>query len=116
MDVRKISNERVTLLTYVAFDDAIPIGRCSLRQNDGIRPDLMPWLGSLVVDPLYQHQGVGKALIDTVKIKAKDLGYEKLFLFAFDRTIPAYYARLGWDNISMDEFKGHPVTVMKIDL
>ena len=109
-------NDDILPITYVAFDDARPIGRCSLRLNDGIRPDLMPWLGSLVVDQLYQNQGVGKALIDAVKIKAKELGYKKLFLFALDSTIPIYYSRLGWNTIGMDEFKGHPVTIMEASL
>ena len=39
---------------------------CSLRGNDGIRPDLTPWLGSLVVHPDYQKQGVGRRLIDAL--------------------------------------------------
>ena len=106
-------NENSLPLTFVAFDDTTPVGMCSLRQNDGIRPDLTPWLGSLVVDPLYQKQGIGNMLIDTIKYKAKDLGYEKLFLFALDNTIPVYYGRLGWNKIGLDEFKGHPVMVME---
>lgn len=48
---------------------------CSLRVNDGIRPDLTPWLGSLVVDPKYQKQGIGKMLVDEMKEKAKKLGF-----------------------------------------
>jgi N-acetylglutamate synthase-like GNAT family acetyltransferase len=109
-------NENTLPITYVALDGTIPVGMCSLRQNDGIRPDLTPWLGSLVVDPLYQKQGIGNMLVDTIKHTAKDLGHAKLFLFAFDRTVPIYYARLGWNKIGLDEFKGHPVTVMEIGL
>jgi hypothetical protein len=41
---------------------------------------------------------------------------EKLYLFAFDPTLPAYYERLGWRKIGMDEFKSHHVTVMEIGL
>jgi predicted N-acetyltransferase YhbS len=89
---------------------------CSLRDNDGIRPDLAPWLGSLVVDPAYQNQGIGTMLIDRTKQKARTLGFELLYLFAFDRTIPEYYERLGWRKIGMDEFKGYPVTTMEIAL
>ncbi len=89
---------------------------CSLRENDGIRPDLMPWLGSLVVDPNYQKQGIGKQLIDATKEKAKQLGFKQLFLFALDPLIPNYYQTLGWQTIGMDQFKGNPVTVMEIGL
>jgi N-acetylglutamate synthase-like GNAT family acetyltransferase len=89
---------------------------CALRENDGIRPDLTPWLGSLMFYKRSQHHGVGQRLVDAVKVKAKTMGFETLYLFAFDPTIPAYYERLGWKTMGMDEFKGHPVTVIMISL
>ena len=49
-------------LTFVAFFNDKPVGMCSLRENDGIRPDLMPWLGSIVVAPDYQKQGIGEMI------------------------------------------------------
>jgi predicted N-acetyltransferase YhbS len=103
-------------ITFVALDSDMPIGMCSLRENDGIRPDLIPWLGSLVVDPKYQHKGIGKMLIEATCLKAKELGFEKIYLFAFDPTIPNYYERLGWIKIGMDEFKSHSVTVMEMKI
>ncbi len=103
-------------ITFVAFDGDLPVGMCSLRENDGIRPDLTPWLGSLVVDPKYQKQGIGRMLIDATLLKAKELGFYKLYLFSFDPTIPEYYERLGWRKIGMHEFKSYPVTVMEVDL
>jgi N-acetylglutamate synthase-like GNAT family acetyltransferase len=109
-------NEDSIPLTFVALFNDKPVGMCSLRDNDGIRPDLMPWLGSLVVDPDYQKQGIGERLINATKEKAKQLGFEQLFLFAFDPTIPEYYQKLGWQKIGLDQFKEHPVTVMEIGL
>lgn len=109
-------NDEEMPLTLVALFDSKPVGMCSLRENDGIRSDLMPWLGSLVVDPAYQKQGIGEQLIDATKQQAKQLGFEQLFLFAFDPTIPDYYQKLGWKKIGLDHFKEHPVTVMEIGL
>ena len=109
-------NDAKLPITFIALDDDIPVGMCSLRENDGIRPDLMPWLASLVVDPKYQKQGIAKMLIDTTLQKTKNLGFQKLYLFAFDPTIPNYYSRLGWGKIGVDEFNSHPVTVMEINL
>lgn len=103
-------------LTFVAFADQKPVGMCSLRGNDGIRPDLKPWLGSLVVDPEYQGKGIAKMLINSTRQKAVKMGFETLYLFAFDVTIPDYYQSLGWQKTGMDECRSHPVTVMKIDL
>lgn len=109
-------NDNSIPLTFVALFNDKPVGMCSLRENDGIRPDLMPWLGSLVVDPDYQKQGIGVKLINATKEKAKQLGFEQLFLFAFDSTIPEYYQKLGWQKIGLDKFKEQLVTVMKISL
>lgn len=109
-------NDDVMPLTLVALDGNTPVGMCSLRENDGIRPDLMPWLGSLIVDESYQGRGIGQLLMNATKDKAKELGFEILYLFAFDPTIPEYYQRNGWTNMGMDTFKSHDVTVMMTDL
>ena len=109
-------NHQELPLTFVAFDGNAPVGMCSLRINDGIRPELTPWLGSLVVAPIYQKQGIAKKLIKCVEQHALNLGFQNLYLFAFDPTIPNYYSQLGWQTIATDEFKGHPVTVMEIKL
>lgn len=103
-------------LTYIALDGGIPVGSCTLELNGGIRPDLGPWIGDLVVDPKYQKQGIGKMLIDATTNKAAELGFHKLYLFTFDPTIPDHYIRLGWQKIGMDEFKSNPVIVMEVVL
>ncbi|MFO8671963.1 GNAT family N-acetyltransferase [Legionella pneumophila serogroup 1] len=103
-------------LTFVAFHEDKAVGMCSLRANDGIRSELTPWLGSLVVSEAYQKQGIARMLIDKIKEKAQQMNFKMLYLFAFDPTIPEYYSRLGWNKIGMDECKGHPVTVMEIML
>lgn len=109
-------NENKLPLTLVAFCDDKPVGMCSLRDNDGICPDLAPWLGSLVVHPDYQREGIALKLINVIKQKAKQLGFSQLYLFAFDSTLPNYYFKLGWNLVGMDKFKGHEVTVMDIAL
>lgn len=103
-------------LTYIALDGEISVGSCTLQLNDEVRPDLGPWVESLVVDPKYQKQGIGKMLLNITVEKAKELGFEKLYLFAFNPTIPAYYQHLGWKKIGMAEYKSHPVTLMEIGL
>lgn len=103
-------------LTYIALDGEITVGSCTLQLTDDVRPDLGPWVESLVVDVKYQKQGIGKMLLNVAAEKAKELGFEKLYLFAFDPAIPAYYQRLGWNKIGMAEFKSHPVTLMEINL
>ncbi|MDA0911496.1 MAG: GNAT family N-acetyltransferase [Proteobacteria bacterium] len=102
--------------SFAALYDEIPVGFCTFKLKKDFRPDLGPWLADVVVDPKYQKQGIGRMLIDATVLKAKERGFKKLYLFAFDPTIPEYYKRLGWSQICMDEFKSHPVTVMEVDL
>ena len=58
-------------LTYIAFKNDFPVGMCSLRMNDGIRPDLAPWLGSLYVEPDMRGQRIGAELIRVTTEKAR---------------------------------------------
>jgi predicted N-acetyltransferase YhbS len=103
-------------IAYVALLGDQAVGMACLRENDGIRPGVAPWLGSLVVSPKYRGHRVGEALINAVKDQAKDLGHQVLYLLAFDPTIPNWYARLGWTHIGDDELFGHRVAVMDINL
>lgn len=103
-------------LAYIALDEGIPVGACSLKLNDGIRSDLSPWIADLVVDASYQKQGIGKQLMHATLEKAKDLGFEKVYLFTFDSNLSTYYQRIGCKEIGVDEFAGHAVTVMEYDL
>ena len=43
-------------------------------------------------------------LIDVTILKAKELGFKKLYLFTFDSTIAKYYVSLGWQKIGVGEF------------
>lgn len=103
-------------LALVALSDGKPIGMACLRETDGIMPGVSPWLGSLVVDPTKQGMGVGRRLIESVKSQARIFSYDKLYLLALDRTIPNWYARLGWMHIGDDVLFGHPVSVMSISI
>ncbi len=112
----KHANYNQLPLTLVAFINDKPVGMASLRVNDGIQPDRAPWLGSLVVDPAFQNQGIGRTMCDAIKQQASMLGYNTLYLLAFDQTIPNWYEKLGWESIGLDKLFNHPVTVMSIKL
>ncbi len=103
-------------ITYVALYDETPVGSCTLELKGGIRPDIGPWIGDLVVDRKYQKQGIGKLLLDEAIEKAKQLNFKKLYLFTFDPSIPSYYEKFGWKKIGTEEFNSHPVTLMEVTL
>ena len=99
-------------LAFVALWHGNPVGIACLRQFDGIREELCPWLGSLVVHPGHRRQQIGEKLIDAVQQQARQFGYSRLYLLAFDKTIPVWYAKLGWQGIGFDMLFDHTVTVM----
>ncbi len=109
-------NEDILPLAFVAIENKKPIGMCALRENDGVREELRPWLGSLIVDKHCQNRGIAKQLIDVVKAQARCMAFNELYLLTFDKTLPQYYQRHGWKNIGTDILKSHPVTIMSISL
>jgi len=109
-------NQDILPLTYVALDDDKAIGMASLRSDDGITSDLFPWLGSLCVSEGHRKRGVGKLLIDLVKIKARKMGFKKLYLSTFDEKLIPWYKNLGWMELEKSSFKGLPITIMSIDI
>lgn len=106
-------NDSSLPLTLVAIQNTQVIGAVSLHEHDEIRPDLAPWLESLVVDKAYQNQGVGKILVHEAKQKARDLHFKKLYLFAFEPNLVTYYEQLGFQSIGIEGFKGRAVTIME---
>ena len=103
-------------MAFIALQDDKPIGMACLRETDGIRPGVTPWLGSLVVHPEHRKNKIGEMLIDKIKLEAKLFNFQSLYLLAFDPTIPDWYKRLGWRLIGDDELLNHRVAVMDIQL
>ena len=103
-------------LAYVAFEDGTAIASFSLQWDDGIRPDLTPWLGDLVVAKTHQGRGIGTQLIRFAMEKVREMGFKQLYLFTFDKTLTAYYAKFGWHVIAHDHYENKPVIIMKLDL
>ncbi len=68
--------------------------KAEVRQDGNILPVLN--LGPISVLPKYQRLGVGKALINELIIKAKDLGYGAILFFGR----PEYYPQFGFVEAS----------------
>lgn len=97
-------------------EEGLPLGMASLRLNDGIRPEIGPWLGSVYVDPSVRRLGIGARLVKEIERKAKEIGYDKIYLLTYEETLPNWYLKLGWKEVGEDVCHGNPVTVMEIDL
>ncbi len=112
--IEHLNNDELPL-TVIAIHKNQAIGMISLRAYDGIREDLTPWLGSLVIQADYRKQGLGTLLIEIIKAQAKEMGFDKLYLFVLDASLLEWYQYLGWKKIGVDTFKQHPVIVMESD-
>jgi N-acetylglutamate synthase-like GNAT family acetyltransferase len=106
-------------LTLVVIDDGKPVGMGSLRSTDGhvgLDAEFTPWIGSVVVEPLYRKRGIGGLLLEARKQKALELGYTKLYLLTFDTSLPSWYAQRGWKIVMSDNYNDELITVMSIGL
>jgi len=113
--ITHLNKEKIPM-ALVALHDDIPIGMACLRETDGIRLGVMPWLGSLVVDRQFRGKQIGETLIEAIKSQAKLFNHNTLYLLAFDPTIPRWYAKLGWEPAGEDMLLGHRVAVMSISI
>ena len=100
--------------TFIAKETEL-LGSAAIVDSDmDTRPELFPWLASVFVAPAYRNQGIGSSLVKHVSQKAQEAGIEALYLFTPDRE--NFYQKLGWQVLSKQDYRGHPVTVMCIKL
>lgn len=90
------SSDFVPELDYVAVHDGKVVGNIMYTRakivldRSGEREVLC--FGPLAVDPAFQGQGVGGALIERTKTLARELGYKAILIFGD----PEYYSRFGF--------------------
>lgn len=103
--------------TYILIIDDAVAGSVSLLDHDDIanvRPDLSPWLASLLVEPRRRGHGYGRALVDHCADRARALAFPSLYLYT--GTHAKFYERLGWQVIQQCIARGVQVTVMGLQL
>lgn len=102
-------------MIVVALDgDGTPVGTASLIDDDLKGDARNPWLASVYVPPRARRGGVGARLVRAVERLAAGFGYERIYLFT--ASVPALYARLGWQTLEERSYRGEHVTVMSRDL
>lgn len=90
------SSDFVPELDYVAVHDGKVVGNIMYTRakivldRSGEREVLC--FGPLAVDPAFQGQGVGGALIERTKTLSRELGYKAILIFGD----PEYYSRFGF--------------------
>lgn len=109
-------NDDTLPLTFVALYEGKAIATCSIDSKEGLYPQFSPWLCALVVAEEHRGSGIGRALIDIAKEKAKSLGHEKLYLGIFKPDLREYYLSLGWSVVCSLDHSDKTMLVMEIGL
>jgi GNAT superfamily N-acetyltransferase len=86
--------------TFVLFDDDVPVGTASLVASDlPARPDLTPWLASVLVRPQFRGRGYSVPLVKHVE-EAAAASTTVLWLYTW--SAEPVYARLGWERVGLE--------------
>ena len=109
--LRQSANLRQIPTCFVAIEDSQLLGSAGLIISDlSIRPELTPWLASVLVGEAYRNRGIGSALVQRVMEEAATLEVETLHLITPDKQ--NFYTRLGWTAIEDLDYRNELVTLM----
>jgi len=100
--------------TYILMDNDI-VGSAAIIVSDMLtRPDLTPWLASVVVSPEHRGKGAGGKLVLHVMTKAAEAGIKELYLYTPDQE--GFYKKLGWQTVNKEVYRDQNVIIMKAQL
>lgn len=100
-------------LTLIARTGDHVVGTASLIKHDmEVHLELTPWLSSVYVDTEYRRQGIGSQLVKRIVQEAANINAKILYLFTPDRE--SFYARMGWQLLYREKYRGQQVVLMEI--
>lgn len=99
-------------ICYVAIDNGLPVGMCSLASEDGLPDTRKPWLCSLFVVPTCRNQGLGLKLVNHVINETLRLGFNDIYLLTFKTVTKKWYIKLGWQELFETKLNGNGCVVM----
>lgn len=93
---------------YACYDKDTLVGFCTLQKNNLKKyPEIYPWICSVMIFEEYRHQGYGTEMLQEIAKKAKELGYNKVYLWT-DQA-PEFYKKIGYTYLQQ-------VEKMKVDM
>jgi ribosomal protein S18 acetylase RimI-like enzyme len=105
-----IKNDLEKKCVFIAFIDGFAVGAVRIQ----ICPDKTAYLSRFAVSPLYQNNGVGKVLMDTVDSFMKENNTSKLCLHTASKvsSIVCFYYRCGFYVDSTCKDRGYVRALM----
>jgi N-acetylglutamate synthase-like GNAT family acetyltransferase len=87
------------------------VGTASFVINDlPSRPDLTPWLASVLVRPQFRGRGYSVPLIQQVEAVAAAASVPTLWLYTW--SAEPLYARLGWQRVGVERDADRDIEVV----
>jgi GNAT superfamily N-acetyltransferase len=82
--------------TVVALLEGIPVGSCSVVENDCVqRPQYSPWVAAVFVRPEMRNCGIASAMLQETAVIARKAGVRSLYIDCLGATAPVY-EKNGW--------------------
>ena len=82
--------------TVVAIVGGIPVGSCSVIQNDCVhRPQYSPWVAAVFVKEEMRHRGIASAMLQEAAAIARRADVKGLYIDCLAATAPVY-EKNGW--------------------
>ena len=101
-----------TMLIAVEGNDVL--GSAALIASDmDTKPELSPWLANVYVRADKRGLGVGAKLVKSVMDLAKQNQLPRIYLFTPDQE--NFYAKMGWQTLSKENYRNSLVTIMQLD-
>lgn len=87
---------------YACYNDDILVGFCTLKKENLKKyPEIYPWISSVMIFDEYRHQGYGTKMLEEVANKAKELGYDKVYLWTDQAS--DFYKKIGYSYLQKVE-------------
>lgn len=112
-DKDNIDKIPLTLIAKSESDELIGFASLVISDMD-VNKDLSPWISGVFVHPEHRGQGYGGLLVDRLEQLASNFGFEKLYLYTFDKE--RFYSNLSWTKIKDEYYLNSNVAVMIKDL
>lgn len=82
--------------TVVALVDGIPVGSCSVIENDCVhRPQYAPWVAAVFIKPEMRNRGIASAILQEAAAIAHRANVHGLYIDCLAITAPLY-EKNGW--------------------
>jgi GNAT superfamily N-acetyltransferase len=100
-------NRNILGICLVAIKQGNPVGMISICDaNIPLHSECYPCISHLCIKPEERSNGFGRILLEAAITKAKELGYETMYLYTNNPTMHIWYEKFGWTITKNFHYKG----------